>query len=93
MAKVNGGIIQAELDKGLIERRLTVRECARIQTFPDSFTFVSNGGTDPNNKVSGSSCYKLIGNAVPPLLAYHFAKRLELIWDNLFVKQKGLIVK
>lgn len=93
LAKVNGGIIQAELDKGLIERRLTVRECARIQTFPDSFTFVSNGGTDPNNKVSGSSCYKLIGNAVPPLLAYHFAKRLELIWDNLFVKQKGLIVK
>ena len=36
-------------------RRLTVRECARIQTFPDSFEFAG----------SISSMYKQIGNAVP----------------------------
>ena len=38
-----------------LKRRLTVRECARIQTFPDSFEFVG----------SISSMYKQLGNAVP----------------------------
>jgi len=44
-------------------RRLTVRESARIQTFPDSFEFV------------GSQCqqYKQIGNAVPVMMAHHVA--------------------
>jgi len=40
-------------------RPLTVRECARLQTFPDEFRFV--GGT--------RDVVQLIGNAVPPLLA------------------------
>lgn len=48
-------------------RRLSVRECARIQTFPDDFEFfysdVANG-------------YKMIGNAVPVELAYHVAKSI-----------------
>ena len=38
---------------------------------------------DPYN-LSGSSAYKVIGNAVPPLLAYNIAKRLEEIWDYIF---------
>jgi DNA (cytosine-5)-methyltransferase 1 len=38
-----------------LQRRLTVRECARIQTFPDSFVFSG----------SISSIYKQLGNAVP----------------------------
>ncbi|MBK1641044.1 DNA (cytosine-5-)-methyltransferase [Chromatium okenii] len=45
-------------------RRLSVRECARIQTFPDTFIF------HYQNLAAG---YKMVGNAVPPLLAYHLA--------------------
>lgn len=45
-------------------RRLSVRECARIQTFPDSFKFIYEKVTDG---------YKMVGNAVPPRLAYYIA--------------------
>ncbi|MFA5340038.1 MAG: DNA (cytosine-5-)-methyltransferase [Candidatus Omnitrophota bacterium] len=54
------------------KRRLTVRECARIQTFPDNFVF----------KGSGSSAYVQVGNAVPPLLAWHIAKRVKEFVEN-----------
>jgi len=80
----NGGVIFDEINKGLPERRLTVRECARIQTFPDDYEFIRNGNKrDPFN-ISASAAYKLIGNAVPPFFAYNIAKRLEEIWDRLF---------
>ena len=46
-------------------RRLTVRECARIQTFPDDFIFRYTNVADG---------YKMIGNAVPVNLAYELAK-------------------
>ena len=55
------------------ERRLTVRECARIQTFPDDYEFIITKKGE-NVSVSASEAYKIIGNAVPPLLAYHIAK-------------------
>lgn len=48
-------------------RRLTVRECARIQTFPDDFIFLYN-------KVP--SGYKMIGNAVPVKLAEILGKSI-----------------
>lgn len=80
----HGGKYLNELNRGLIERRLTVRECARIQTFPDDYEFVRQlSKNDPYN-LSGSNAYKVIGNAVPPLLAYNIAQRLEEIWDNIF---------
>jgi DNA (cytosine-5)-methyltransferase 1 len=83
LASENGGKITNELFLGLKERRLTPRECALIQTFPPNFEFILKRN---NNKffVSPSSAYKLIGNAVPPLLAYHLAKRIEKLWEIYF---------
>ena len=81
LSKKHGGKISKELDNGLMERRLTIRECCRIQTFPDSYGFL---GSQRGDGVSASEAYKLIGNAVPPLLAYHLAKRLEKIWPIVF---------
>lgn len=77
-----GGKIINELEAGLKMRRLTVRECARIQTFPDDFEFVRP--QDKKYSLSATDGYKLIGNAVPPLLAYHIARHLENQWDYLF---------
>lgn len=79
----HGGKYRCELDAGLQERRLTIRECARIQTFPDDYKFVAPA-EDGEKGVSASDAYKLIGNAVPPLLAYHIAKRLEDNWEKYF---------
>lgn len=49
-------------------RRLTVRECARIQTFPDSFIFYYTDVADG---------YKMVGNAVPVRLANVIAKAIK----------------
>ena len=48
-------------------RRLSVRECARIQTFPDSFIFKYRDVADG---------YKMIGNAVPVEFAKHLALKI-----------------
>jgi DNA (cytosine-5)-methyltransferase 1 len=47
-----------------LNRRLTVRECARIQTFPDNYYF----------KHSMTTSISQIGNAVPPILAHQIAQ-------------------
>ena len=49
-------------------RRLTVREVARIQGFPDSFNFIYSNLNDG---------YKMIGNAVPVNLAYEIAVAIK----------------
>lgn len=49
------------------KRRMSVRECAVIQTFPDDFVFYGSLG----------SMYKQIGNAVPVLLANKLAKVIK----------------
>lgn len=79
----HGGKHFDELNAGLKERRLTIRECARIQTFPDDYHFVLPACGEEKS-VSASEAYKLIGNAVPPLLAYNIAKRIEDNWNLYF---------
>ena len=79
----HGGKYIDELAAGMPERRLTVRECARIQTFPDSYQFILKRNGD-NVPVSSSDAYKIIGNAVPCVLAYNIAKNIELKWDRYF---------
>jgi DNA (cytosine-5)-methyltransferase 1 len=49
-------------------RRLSVRECARIQTFPDHFVF-------HYDKVTAG--YKMVGNAVPVRLAKFLALSIK----------------
>ena len=80
----HGGIIFDELEQGLEERRLTVRECARVQTFPDDYQFILKR-TNENVAVSSSDAYKIIGNAVPCVLAYNIAKHLAEKWDKFFL--------
>lgn len=50
-------------------RRMTIREVARVQGFPDNFQFIY---TDTNN------AYKMIGNAVPVNLAYEIAVAIKM---------------
>jgi DNA (cytosine-5)-methyltransferase 1 len=49
-------------------RRYTVREIARIQSFPDNFIF---------NLQNIQNSYKVIGNAVPPKMAEHIALAIK----------------
>lgn len=58
-------------------RRLTVRECARLQGFPDDFEFIY---TDVDYG------YKMIGNAVPVELAYIIAKQIKAALYNIETK-------
>ena len=80
----HGGKHFEELESGLTERRLTIRECARIQTFPDDYEFIIPAKTKGTG-VSSSDAYKIIGNAVPPLLAFNIAMQLQCNWEKYFV--------
>ncbi len=81
----HGGKIIEELNSGLQERRLSVRECARIQTFPDTYQFILPKTTE-NVSVSSSDAYKIIGNAVPCVLAYNIAMNISEKWDRYFTR-------
>ena len=50
-------------------RRISMREAARIQSFPDNFRF------PPKLRETE----RQIGNAVPPVLAWHVAKAVESV--------------
>ncbi|OGL31345.1 DNA (cytosine-5-)-methyltransferase [Candidatus Saccharibacteria bacterium RIFCSPHIGHO2_12_FULL_41_12] len=65
--------------KESLYRRLSVRECARIQTFPDDFQFVYTNISDG---------YKMIGNAVPVKFAEAIANQIMTDVDGYF-KQGG----
>ena len=67
---------------------MTVRECARIQTFPDKFLLIYK------NINAG---YKMLGNAVPVKFAEHIAKTIykdmqRLNNQKLSFKNKGKII-
>ena len=70
-----------------VYRRLSIRECARIQTFPDSHKFYYN-------KLSAG--YKMVGNAVPPNLSYYLAKKiiedLSNIYSNKTLESTNLLI-
>lgn len=70
--------------KEKLYRRLSVRECARVQTFPDDFIFKYNSIVDG---------YKMVGNAVPVNFAYALAieikKQLKLKVARNQAKKEG----
>ena len=74
-------MIQVEKNKRIFKpgkenlyRRLSVRECARIQTFPDEFVFYYN---------DVATAYKMIGNAVPVNLAKAVAEQIKNSLEGL----------
>jgi len=68
--RINGG---KNNEGDLPERRLSVREAALIQTFPPKCILTEGK--------SSSMAYKPIGNAVPPLLGYIIARKVQQILD------------
>jgi DNA (cytosine-5)-methyltransferase 1 len=67
-SRSGGAVIHPHPEK---HRRLSVRECARIQSFPDDFIFYGSNGAN----------YAHIGNAVPPLLSFTLANNIRSIFN------------
>ncbi|MCK4441716.1 MAG: DNA cytosine methyltransferase, partial [Sulfurovaceae bacterium] len=55
-------------------RSITPREAGRLQTFEDDFEFIGSQG----------ACYKMIGNAVPPLLANKIAQSVDILLQRYY---------
>lgn len=63
----------------LYDRALTVRECARLQSFPDSYDFCGGPYIIPHIHKEIQDKYEQIGDAVPPLLAFAWGKKISEI--------------
>ena len=70
MIKVDKNDCRFVEGKENLYRRMTIREVARVQGFPDNFKFVYNNTND---------AYKMIGNAVPVNLAYEVACAIKKV--------------
>ena len=68
------------LGKEHLYRRMTIREVARVQGFPDDFKFAYNNVND---------AYKMIGNAVPVNLAYEIAIAIKKVLENNKMSSKS----
>ena len=64
-------------------RALTVRECARLQSFPDSYDFCGGPYLVPHVDRNVQDKYEQIGDAVPPLLAYAWGEKIVSILDSV----------
>jgi len=73
MVKVGTNDCRFVEGKEHLYRRMTIREVARVQGFPDDFKFIYN---DTN------TAYKMIGNAVPVNLAYEIAIAIKLYLEG-----------
>lgn len=62
-----------------LPRRLSAREAARIQSFPDDFVFVQ----------STTDAYRQVGNAVAPIFAWHLAQTLKEMLGNDIPQRKN----
>ena len=81
MKKINKDVWEFQ---GKLNRRLSVRECARIQTFPDWFEFSDDGKDNVSRTNRLNEKYKQIGNAVPVMLAEKITRPvIQYLSDNL----------
>ncbi len=66
----------------IYNRALTVRECARLQSFPDCYNFAGGPFIVPHIDRTVQDKYEQIGDAVPPLLAYAWGKQIIDIFQK-----------
>ena len=66
----------------IYDRALTVRECARLQSFPDSYDFCGGPYLTPHLHNNIQDKYEQIGDAVPPLLAYAWGNVISKILEE-----------
>ena len=67
----------------IYDRALTVRECARLQSFPDSYDFCGGPYLTPHLHNDIQDKYEQIGDAVPPLLAYAWGVEISKILGGI----------
>lgn len=73
MEKIGENDCRFVAGKESLYRRMTIREVARVQGFPDTFKFIYEDTND---------AYKMIGNAVPVNLAYEVAVAIKMFLDG-----------